>query len=66
MCGLSSDTYDVKLLHARAEERVCDDASQHARQQPLRETGDSRLHHHAEQREKQGHGSARGKILTRI
>ena len=38
---------------------VLDDASQHARQLPLLETGDLRLPHHAEQRGKQVHGSAR-------
>ena len=32
---------------------VLDDASQRARQRPLRETGNSRLPHHAEQRVKQ-------------
>ena len=58
--GLSSDAQDVKLLHAQAEKRGCDDASQHALWRPLREIRDSRLSHHAEQWVKHKHGSASG------
>ena len=59
MCGLSSGAQDVKLLHAQAEKRGRDDASQHALRRPLRKIDDSRLPHYAEQRREQGHGSAR-------
>ena len=48
----------MKIHHVRRFV-VLDDASQHALQRQLRETSNSRLLHHAEQRGKHGHGGAR-------